>query len=89
MLYSDDIRFLFDNVRPICSSSWKFFKGIEPHLYAFITHILSKAFDKYVEGPYVVLLNEKTVRQIFGNYTAKEIVRKYKNEDSNNIKNIY
>lgn len=86
MIYSDDIRYLFDIDRTISSIIWKYFKGIELHLNALITHILCKAFEKYLDGPYVVLINEKSVKQIFGNYTPKKIVRKYKNEDSNNIK---
>ena len=65
MIYSDDIRYLFDIDRTISSIIWKYFKGIALHLNALLTHILRNAFANYLAGPYVVLLNEKSVKQIF------------------------
>ena len=38
MIYSDDIRSLFDLDNTIASVIWKYFKGIELHLNALITH---------------------------------------------------
>ena len=86
MVYAGDIRWRFDIDGTISSINWKYYKGIQLQVKALITHILCKVFEKYLDGPYVVLIKEKSVKQIFGNYTPKKIVRKYKNEDSNNIK---
>ena len=46
MIYSDDIRYLFDIDTTISSIIWNYFKGIELHLNALITHTLCKALEK-------------------------------------------
>ncbi|MGL5591150.1 MAG: Abi family protein [Mycoplasmoidaceae bacterium] len=69
---SNDIRYIFDIDRNISSIIWKYFKGIELHFNSIITNTLCEIFEKNLDGPYVALLDEKSVKEIFGYYKTNK-----------------
>ena len=89
MIYTDDIWYLYVIDWTISSIIWIYFIGIELHLNGLITLFLCKALEKYLDGPYVVLINEKSVKQIFGNYTPKKLLENIKMKIQITLKNIY
>ncbi|MGL5246496.1 MAG: Abi family protein [Mycoplasmoidaceae bacterium] len=85
---SDDIRYLFDIDRTISSIIWKYFKGVELYFNALITTTLCKAFEEHLDGPYVILLDEESVKKIFGNFPPKKDNKNKENPNSSHIKKI-